>query len=65
MSLWLIRDRIIQPPLHIKLGLMKQFVNALDKDGDRFKYIVKIFPGLSMEKLKGCIFDGVQIRKLI
>ena len=28
------RDRIILPPLHIKLGLMKQFVKALDKDGD-------------------------------
>ena len=30
------RDRIILPPLHIKLGLMKQFVKALDKDGDCF-----------------------------
>jgi hypothetical protein len=27
------RDRIILPPLHIKLGLMKQFVKALNKDG--------------------------------
>jgi len=25
------RDRIILPPLHIKLGLMKQFVKALNK----------------------------------
>ena len=45
------RDRIILPPLHIKLGMMKQFVKDLDKDGDRFNYIAKTFPGLSMEKL--------------
>ena len=59
------RDRIILPPLHIKLGLMKQFVKALDKHGDCFNYIVKKFPGLSMEKMKAGIFDGPQIRKLI
>ena len=58
------RDRIILPPLHIKLGLMKQFVKALDKHGSCFNYIVQKFPGLSMEKLKAGIFDGLQIRKL-
>ncbi|GBL92369.1 hypothetical protein AVEN_174669-1 [Araneus ventricosus] len=35
------REKIIFPPLHIKLGLMKQFVKALDKDGSRFAYIGK------------------------
>jgi len=59
------RDHIILPPLHIRLGLMKQFVKALDKDGDCFNYIAKTFPGLSMEKLKAGIFDGPQIRKLM
>ena len=59
------RYRIILPPLHIKLGLMKQFVEALDKDGDCFNYIAKIFSGLSIEKLKAGIFDGPQIRKLM
>ena len=59
------RDRIILPPLHIKLGLMKQFVKALDKHGDCFNYIVKKFPGLSMEKMKAGIFNGPQIHKLI
>ena len=44
---------------------MKQFVKALDKHGDCFNYIVKEFPGLSMEKMKAGIFDGQQIRKLI
>ena len=47
---------IILPLLHIKLGLMKQFVKALDKDGDCFNYIVKAFPGLSIKLIAG-IFD--------
>ena len=59
------RDRIIFPPLHIKLGLMKQFVKALNKEGTCFQYICKTFPGLTIEKLKAGVFDGPDIRKLI
>ena len=44
---------------------MKQFVKALDKDGDCLNYIAKTFPDLSMEKLKTGIFYGPQIRKLM
>lgn len=33
------RNRIILPQLHINLGLMKQFVHALDEDGACFRYI--------------------------
>ena len=44
---------------------MKQFVKALNKDGDCFKYICRQFPGLSIEKTKGGIFDGPQIRTLM
>ena len=44
---------------------MKQFVKALDKDGDCFQYIYKSFPSLSNEKLKAGIFDGPQIRQLM
>ena len=47
------RKKIMLPPLHIKLGLMKQFVKALDKNGGCFKYLCRFFPGLSLEKLKG------------
>ena len=53
------------PPLHIKLGLIKQLGKALDKDGECFKYICRSFPGLSIEKLKAGIFDGPDIRKLM
>lgn len=54
------RKDILLPPLHIKLGLMKQFVRALEKDGDCFKYIRSKFPRLSEEKVKAGIFDGPQ-----
>ena len=41
------RNDIFLPHLHIKLGIMKQFVKALDHDSDCFKYISAAFPGLS------------------
>ena len=59
------RDRILFPPLHIKLGLMKQFTKALDKDGGCFTHLCHAFPGVTMEKLKAGIFDGPQLRQLI
>ena len=59
------RDKIIFPPLHIKLGLMKQFVKALSSDGECFQYIVSAFPALSIEKIKAGVFDGPQIRALV
>ena len=58
-------DKIAFPSLHIKLGLVKQFVKALDKGGDCFQYICKSFPSLSNEKLKAGIFDGPQIKQLM
>ena len=59
------RKNIIFPPLHLKLGLMKQFVKALATEGDCFKYILTAFPSLSFEKIKAGVFDGPQIRQLI
>ncbi|GBO33273.1 hypothetical protein AVEN_105595-1 [Araneus ventricosus] len=44
---------IIFPPLHIKLGLMKQFVKTLSIERDCFKHLISAFPSLSFEKLKG------------
>ena len=52
------RSKIVFPPLHIKLGIMKQFVKDLEKDSDCFKYICMKFPGLTIEKLKaGTLMD--------
>ena len=54
------RDKIIIPPLHIKLGLMKQFVKALLVDGCCFNYICIFFPGISNKKIKAGVFGGGQ-----
>ena len=57
--------RVLIPPLHIKLGVMKQFVKALDKDSQCFKYLESKFPSKSDAKLKEGIFDGPEIRKMM
>lgn len=56
---------ILLPPLHIKLGLMKNFVKALDKDKPAFSYIKKKFPHVSDAKANAGVFDGPQIRTLM
>lgn len=58
-------DKIILPPLHIKLGIMKQFVKALPKTGDTFLHLGTVFPGLSEAKIKEGVFTGPDIRKLM
>ncbi|GBO02881.1 hypothetical protein AVEN_58492-1 [Araneus ventricosus] len=44
---------------------MKQFVKALPKEGECFKYLFDLFPGLSEEKLKEVVFVGPDIRKMM
>jgi len=51
------------PPLHIKLGLAKQFVKASTPESKAFQYICLMFPNLSKANLKGGMFAGPQIRK--
>ena len=48
-------DKVILPPLHIKLGLMKQYVKSLYKGGKYFKYICQKFSFLSYEKKSWCV----------
>src|SRR5215831_18672907 len=36
-------SRILLPPLHIKLGLMKNFVKAMDRNGTAFLYLRQKF----------------------
>ena len=59
------RDKVIMPPFHIKLGLMKNFVKALDNDSDAFRYLRNKFPELSDAKVTEGVFIGPQIRKII
>ena len=54
------QNKIILPPLYIKLGLFKQFVKGLRKDFPAFE----CFPKLSDAKIE-VVFVGTQIRKLI
>ncbi|CAH1111013.1 unnamed protein product [Psylliodes chrysocephalus] len=56
---------MLLPPLHIKLGMMKQFVKALDKENSSFQYLCQKFPRLSDAKIKEGVFDGPQIRSLM
>ena len=58
-------QKLLMPPLHIKLGLIKQFVTALDKESAAFKYLQVLFPKLFEAKVKAGIFVGPQIKKII
>ena len=58
-------NKVLLPPLHIKLGLMKNFVKALHKNGAVFQHLSIVFPGLSVAKLKEGIFVGPQIREVL
>jgi hypothetical protein len=58
-------EKVLMPPLHIKLGLMKQFVTALEKDKPAFKYLQAFFPRLSEAKVTAGIFIGPQIKKIM
>jgi hypothetical protein len=53
------------PPLHIKLGLMKKFVKAMDCDVQGFLYLQRKFARISDAKIKERIFIGPQIRELM
>jgi len=44
--------KILLPPLHIKLGLMKNFVKAMDRTVSAFKYLAEKFPQLSEAKIE-------------
>ena len=57
---------VFLPPLHIKLGLMKNFVKAMDQEGDGFKFLKDFFEAYKSDaKLKARIFVGPEIRKLM
>ena len=58
-------NKVLLPSLHIKLGLMKNFVKALHKNGAAFQHFSSVFPGFSAAKLKEGIFVGPQIREVL
>jgi hypothetical protein len=52
-------------PQHIKPGLIKILMKAMDKEIEGFAYLRQKFPKISEAKLKEGIFNGPQINKLI
>ena len=56
---------IILPPLHVKLGIFKNFVKSLDFEGQPLKLLKDIFPRLSDAKIKEGVFVGPDTRKLM
>ena len=52
---------VLLPPLHIKLGLTKNFVKAMDRDGDGFKFLKDFFEAKKTDaKLKaGVLSDRI------
>lgn len=45
-------SQVILPPLHLKLGFIKQFVKKLDPNGEAFKALSELLPRLSAAKIK-------------
>jgi len=58
-------SKILLPSTHLKLGLVKNFVMAMNQGEGAFIYLWEKFPRLSEAKLKEGIFIGPQIWDLI
>jgi len=58
------KEKILFPPLHIKLGLYKNFLKALEQDSAAFKRLYVIFPKLSSAKIQAGVLNGPDIKKL-
>lgn len=59
------KKNIYLPPLHIKLGLMRNYVKAMNKQSEAFTYLRQKFPRISDAKIKEGVFIGPQIREVI
>ena len=58
-------SKILFSYMHLMLGLMKNFVKAMNQEVAAFTYLWEKFPRLSEAKLKEDIFTGPQIREII
>ena len=57
-------DMIIFPQLYIKLGLFKNFVKVMDKNGTGFLYLKENFSGPINTKSTEGVYVCLQIREL-
>ena len=58
-------SKILLPSMHLKLGLTRNSVKAMNQEEAVFTYLQEKFPRLSEAKFKEDIFIGPQIRDLI
>jgi len=58
-------SKILFPSMHLKLGLMKNFVKAMNQEEAAFTYLREKLPRLSEAKMKEGIFIVPQIRDII
>jgi hypothetical protein len=59
------KDKILSPPLHVKLRLMENVFKSTNSPGRGFEYVREKFRNVSDAKLKEGIFIGPQIREII
>ena len=59
-------QKIFLPGLHIKLGIAKNFIKTLNKNGEAGLFFLKNkFPKIIEAKIRKGVFDGPQIRQLM
>ena len=58
-------EKVYLPPLHNKLGLIKNFVKKMDQNSTGFLSLKNKFPGLSDDKIKDGVFVGPRVIELI
>lgn len=58
-------NKVLLPPLLIKLALIQSFVKIRDKYGAAFQHLCTLFQALSSDKLKEGIFVGPHIPKVM
>lgn len=56
-----LRDKEILQPLHIKLGLMRNFVRAMDHNSDAFNHLKTLFPKLTDATIEAGEFYKIYI----
>ena len=57
--------QILLPPIHIKLGLIKNFIKVINKESPAFAFIKQTFPQVSDAKMNAGFFNGLRIRSLM
>ena len=62
---FLLNENILLPPLHIKLGLFKNFVKALFEHSEPMKILQETLPKLSKAKIKEGVFVDPYTRRLM